>query len=77
MFDVVCTVHHPTIRTEWAKGRYTVLITIIIYCILYTCFWPTLYMNQQDAQNSLIRLHFLLDALRVSDYISPTSGATL
>ena len=33
-------------------------------------------MNQQDAQNSVIRLYFLLDALRVSDYISTSSGAT-
>ena len=30
-----------------------------------------LYMNQQDAQNSVIKLYFPLDALHVSDYISP------
>ena len=36
-----------------------------------------MYMNQQDAQNSVIRLYFPLDALHVSDYISPSSGATL
>ena len=36
------------------------------------------YMNQQDAQKILvIRLYFLLDALHVSDYINPSSGATL
>ena len=36
------------------------------------------YMNQQDAQKFLvIRLYFPLDALHVSDYISPSSGATL
>ena len=34
------------------------------------------YINQQDAQDSVIRLHFPLDALHVSDYISPFSGAT-
>ena len=35
-------------------------------------------MNQQDAQKILvIRLYFLLDALHVSDYINPSSGATL
>jgi hypothetical protein len=35
-------------------------------------------MNQQDAQKILvIRLYFLLDALHVSEYISPSSGATL
>ena len=34
-----------------------------------------MYINQQDAQNSVIRLYFLLDALHVSDYISPSSGA--
>ena len=28
-------------------------------------------INQQDAQNSVIRLYFPLDALHVSDYISP------
>ena len=37
-----------------------------------------MYINQQDAQKILvIRLYFLLDALHVSDYISPSSGATL
>ena len=34
------------------------------------------YINQQDAQILVIRLYFLLDALHVSDYISPYSGAT-
>ena len=32
-----------------------------------------MYINHQDAQNSMIRLYFPLDALYVSDYIS---GAT-
>ena len=36
-----------------------------------------MYVNQQDAQNSVIILYFILDALHVSDYISPSSGATL
>ena len=35
-----------------------------------------MYINQQDAQNSVIRLYFSLDALHVSDYVSPSSGAT-
>ena len=35
------------------------------------------YKNQQDAKILVIRLYFLLDALHVSDYISPSSGATL
>ena len=35
-----------------------------------------MYINQQDAQNPMIRLYFPLDALHVSDYISPSSGAT-
>ena len=35
-----------------------------------------MYMNQQDAQILVIRLYFPLDALHVSDYISPSSGAT-
>ena len=35
-----------------------------------------MYINQQDAQNSVIILYFLLDALHVSDYISPSSGTT-
>ena len=35
-----------------------------------------MYINQQDAQISVIRLYFPLDALRVSDYISLSSGAT-
>ena len=36
-----------------------------------------MYINQQDAQNSVITLYFPLDALHVSDYIGPSSGATL
>ena len=32
---------------------------------------PIMYINQQDAQNSVIRLYFPLHALNVSDYISP------
>ena len=36
-----------------------------------------MYINQQDTQNSVMRLYFPLDALHVSDYISPSSGATL
>ena len=35
-----------------------------------------LYIYQQDAQILLIRLYFPLDVLHVSDYISPSSGAT-
>ena len=35
-----------------------------------------MYINQQDAQNSVIRLYFLLDAVHVSDCISPSSGET-
>ena len=47
-FDVVCTVHHPTI------------------CI---------YTNKMH-KIPVIRLYFPLDALHVSDYISPSSGAS-
>ena len=36
-----------------------------------------MYINQQDAQISVIRLYFLLDALHASDCVSPSSGATL
>ena len=35
-----------------------------------------MYMDQQDAQILVIRLYFPLDALHVSDYVSPSSGAT-
>ena len=35
-----------------------------------------MYMNQQDEKILVIRLYFLLDAVHVSDYISPSSGAT-
>jgi hypothetical protein len=35
-----------------------------------------MYINQQDAQISVIKLYFPLDALHVSDCISPSSGAT-
>ena len=35
-----------------------------------------MYMNQQDAQNSMIKLYFPLDALHISEYISTSSGAT-
>ena len=35
-----------------------------------------MYINQQDAQISVIKLYFLLDALHVSDCVSPSSGAT-
>ena len=36
----------------------------------------SMYMNQQDAQNSCDWTNFLLNILHVSDYISPSSGAT-
>ena len=36
----------------------------------------SMYINQQDAQNSVIRLYFPSDALQVSDYVSPSSGST-
>ena len=36
-----------------------------------------MYINQQDAQISVIKLYFILDALHVLDYISPSSGAPL
>ena len=36
-----------------------------------------MYINQQDAQISVINFIVPLDALNVSDYISPSSGATL
>ena len=35
-----------------------------------------MYINQQDAQNSCDYILFFIDALHVSDYISPSSGAT-
>ena len=35
-----------------------------------------MYINQQDAQISVIRLYFQLNAVHVSDCISPSSGAT-
>ena len=35
-----------------------------------------MYINQQDAQISVIKLYFPLDTLHVSVYISPSSGAT-
>ena len=37
-----------------------------------TCIW-----TNKMHKILVIRLNFLLDALHVSDYISPTSGATL
>ena len=52
--------------------------------LVYSLFIPpmrhihlNMYINQQDAQTSMIELYFSLDALHVSDYISPSSGATL
>ena len=44
--------------------------------IIYSEVSNYMYTNQQDAQISVIKLYFLLDALHVSDYISPSSGAT-
>ena len=35
-----------------------------------------MYINQQDAQVSVIKLIFSFDAPHVSDYISPSSGIT-
>ena len=35
-----------------------------------------MYIIQKDAQNYVFRLNFPLDALHVSDCISPSSGAT-
>ena len=43
----------------------------------YSLLVCNMYMNQQDAQKiRMIRLYFPLHALHVSDYISPSSGAT-
>ena len=36
-----------------------------------------MYIKQQDEKTLVIRLYFPLDALHVSDCISPSSGATL
>ena len=36
-----------------------------------------IHVSQQDAQNYVIRFYFPLNALHVSDCISPSSGATL
>ena len=36
-----------------------------------------MYTNQQDAQIPVIILYFPLDALHVSDYIIPSSGANI
>ena len=49
LFDVVCTVHHPTICI-WTNKMHRILV---------------------------IKLYFPLNALHVSDCISPSSGATL
>ena len=35
----------------------------------------SMYIKQQDAQNSLIRFYFPLDALHVFEYIRPSLGA--
>ena len=35
-----------------------------------------MYINQKMHKILVIKLYFLLDALHVSDYISPSSGAT-
>ena len=35
-----------------------------------------MYINQEDAKILVIRLYFQLDALHVSDCVSPSSGAT-
>ena len=51
------------------------MLTLFIPCNYNMCF--NMYINQQDAQNSVIRLYFLLDFLHVSDCIGPSSGATL
>ena len=56
-----------------------------MYVCIYVWVWSfmhrassyNMYIKQQDAQISVIRLYFLLDALHVSDYSSPSSGATL
>ena len=39
-------------------------------------FWVCIQTNKMH-KILVIRLYFLLDALHVSDYISPSSGATL
>ena len=46
--------------------------------VVCTVHHPTIRIKTNRMQNILvIRLYFLLDALHVSDYISPSSGATL
>ena len=50
--------------TEWAKSRYTVLVTVIIYCVLYTYFWPTLY-NTHACKVVEVRIHNLVVSIHV------------
>ena len=61
------------------KPKETLIIRPKIYVFVTLvqgkCTYYYMYINQQDAQNSVIRLYFPLDALHVPDYISP-SGAT-
>ena len=45
-------------------------------CIAKQNLFLSMYINQQDAQILVIRLYFSLEALHVSDCISPSSGAT-
>jgi hypothetical protein len=74
----------PALVDEIFKWRTIIFNQIILLLLLlsadtFSYKWSTcdLYINQQDAQQILvIRLYFPLDALHVSDYISPSSGAT-
>ena len=65
------------------NGNYTSTKSIIYFFLLLLSQiteWirkDNLYMNQQDVPNLVIRLYFLLYAPHVSEYISPSSGATL
>ena len=64
--------HAPVLLTAWSSSRPSGFEFAVAQ--LET---SHTYINQQDAQNSVIRLYFPLDAQHVSDYISSSSGATL
>ena len=67
-FDVVCTVHHPTICMHRASS-YNMYVPCIILQYVYEPIRCTKIL--------VIRLYFLLYAVHVSDYISPSSEAIL
>ena len=79
IFNILCTTFgvlntplHSSVPESHLFLKHIVELTVMGNMKFYNT-----YMNHKMHKILVIRLYFLLDALHVSDYISPSSGATL